>query len=216
VRIFVTGGTGALGRAFTPLAKAHGHQVVAPSRADLDLFDAAAIGPAVQDVDAVLHLASRIQPLDQLGQPGAWAENDLLRAVATAVLVDAALAAATETYVQPTVAFVYPAGRPASEDTPVGDVPAVLRSALVAERQAARFAAAGRRGVVLRLGLLDGPGTGHDRPSRRFGATLNAEDAGRALLAALTVPSGTYNVCRDGELVSNQRFVAVSGWHAMR
>jgi hypothetical protein len=37
------------------------------------------------------------------------------------------------------------------------------RAALVAEEQAARFAAAGRHGVVLRLGLLDGPGTGHDQ-----------------------------------------------------
>jgi uncharacterized protein YbjT (DUF2867 family) len=36
---------------------------------------------------------------------------------------------------------------------------------------------------------------------------------GRALLAALTVPSGSYNVCRDGERVSNQLFAEASGWH---
>jgi nucleoside-diphosphate-sugar epimerase len=118
--------------------------------------------------------------------------------------------------VQPTVTFAYPAGQPVSEDTPIGDVPVILRSALTAERQAARFATAGRRGVVLRLGLLDGPGTGHDRPNPALGATLHTEDAGRALLAALTVPSGIYNVCRDGERVSNHRFIAASGWHAMR
>jgi len=31
-------------------------------------------------------------------------------------------------------------------------------------------------------------------------------------VAALAVPSGIYNVCRDGEHVSNERFKRVSGW----
>jgi nucleoside-diphosphate-sugar epimerase len=216
VHILVTGGAGVLGQAFVPLAEAEGHKVQAPGRAELDLFDPAQVGLAVRDVDAVLHLATRIQPLDKLDQPEAWAENDRLRAEASAILVDAALAADAETYVQPTVTFVYPASQPASEETPLGDVPAILRSALTAERQAARFAAAARRGVVLRLGLLDGPGTGHDQPNPALGATLHTQDAGRALLAALTVPSGVYNVCRDGELVSNQHFTAASGWHPLR
>jgi hypothetical protein len=98
VRLLVTGGSGVLGRAFRPLAEADGHKVLAPSRADLDLFDPVAVGEAVQDVDAVLHLASRIQPLGKLGQPEAWTENDRLRAEASAILVDAALAADVETY----------------------------------------------------------------------------------------------------------------------
>jgi nucleoside-diphosphate-sugar epimerase len=212
--MLVTGGTGVLGQAFRPLAEAGGHKVLAPSRADLDLFDPAVVGGAVQDVDAVLHLATRIRPLDKMDQPAAWTENDRLRAEASAILVDAALAAGVSTFIQPTIAFVYPAGQPASEDTPIGDVPVIMRSALTAERQTARFAAAGRRGVVLRLGLLYGPGTGHDRPSPGLGATLHNADAGRALLAALAAPSGIYNVCRDGERISNQRFIAATGWHA--
>ena len=60
-------------------------------------------------------------------------------------------------------------------------------------------AAAGRTGVVLRLGLLDGPGTKFEQPNDVYGATLHVDDAARALVAALGVPSGTYNVCRDGE-----------------
>jgi hypothetical protein len=119
-------------------------------------------------------------------------------------------------YIQPTVTFVYPGGRPAAEDTPVGEVPDILRSALEAERQADRFAAAGRRGVVLRLGLLDGPGTGKEHPNPALGATLDAGDAGRALLAALAVQSGIYNVCRNGERVSNRRFTAAANWHPLR
>ena len=160
MRMLVTGGTGVLGRAFRPLAEADGHQVKAPRRDELDLFDPAAVGAAVRGIDAVLHLATRIQPLDRMQQAEAWQDNDRLRVEASAILVDAALAADIKTYVQPTVTFVYPGDRPVSEDTPLGEVPDILRSALVAEQQAGRFAANGRRGVALRLGLLDGPGTG--------------------------------------------------------
>jgi len=187
--------------------------VSAPGRAELDLFDPAAVGARMHGVDAVLHLATRIQPLEAMGRPEAWRENDRLRAEASAILVDAALAAEVKAYVQPTVTFVYPDGQPASEQTALlQDVPVIMRSALAAERQAARFAAAGRRGVVLRLGLLDGPGAGQEHPNPGLGATLHAEDAGRALLAALTVPSGIYNVCRDGERVSNRLFAETTGW----
>jgi nucleoside-diphosphate-sugar epimerase len=216
MRLLITGGSGVLGRALRPLAEADGHEVRAPGRAALDLFDALAVGAAVRDIDAVLHLATRIPAREQMGDPDAWRENDRLRQAASAVLVEAALAAGVATYVQPTVTFVYPAEGPASEDTPLRDVPANLRSALVAEQQAARFAQAGRRGVVLRLGLLDGPGTGNDHPVLEFGATLHVADAARALIAALTVPSGIYNVCRDGERVSNRRFSIASAWHPER
>ncbi len=44
MRLLVTGGTGVLGRAFLPLAEAEGHQVSAPGRVELDLFDQAAVG----------------------------------------------------------------------------------------------------------------------------------------------------------------------------
>ena len=217
MRLLITGGSGVLGRAFLPLAEADGHQVRAPDHAELDLFDPAAVTKAMRGADAVLHLATRIQSLDKADQFGVWRENDRLRAKASVVLVDAALAVDAKTYIQPTVTFVYPAGQPVSEETPVReDVPVIMRSALAAEQQAARFAAAGRHGVVLRLGLLDGPGTGHDHANPSLGATLHTEDAGRALLAALTVPSGIYNVCRDGERVSNRRFTEAAGWHALR
>jgi nucleoside-diphosphate-sugar epimerase len=138
MRLLVTGGTGVLGRAFVPLASAVGHQVVAPDRGDLDLFDPAAVGAAVRAADAVLHLATRIQPLDRMQQPEVWRENDRLRAEASGILVDAALTAGVTAYVQPTVTFVYPADQPATEQTPIGEVPEIMRSALVAERQASR------------------------------------------------------------------------------
>src|SRR5512133_3141421 len=206
MRLLMTGGTGVLGRALRPFAEAAGHELAAPGREELDLFDPAAVTAAVADVDGVVHLATRIRSLDQISDLDAWRENDRLRADASRILVDAAIAAGAEVYVQPTVTFVYPPDRQVSEDTPVGEVPPILHSALVAEQQAERFARAGGRGVVLRLGLLDGPGTGDYGPLADFGATLHVSDAGRALLCALSLPSGIYNVCRDGERVSTERF----------
>ena len=130
--------------------------------------------------------------------------------------MDAAIASGAAVFVQPTVTFVYPTDGPVSEDTPIGDVLPILRSALVAEQEAERFARAGGGGVVLRFGLLDGPGTGNDEPMGDLGATLHISDAGRALVSALSVPSGTFNVCRDGERVSNERFTRAAGWHPQR
>jgi nucleoside-diphosphate-sugar epimerase len=212
MRLLITGGTGVLGRALRPLAEDVGHEFAMPAHEELDLFDPSAVADAVRDVDGVLHLATRIRTLDQISDPDAWRENDRLRADASRILVDAAIAAGVEVYVQPTVTFVYPQDDRVSEDTPVGDVLPILRSALAAEQETERFARAGGRGVVLRMGLLDGPGTWYDEPMGDFGATLHVSDAGRALLSALSLPSGTYNVCRDGERVSGERFARTAGW----
>jgi 2-methylisocitrate lyase-like PEP mutase family enzyme len=212
VRLLVTGGTGVLGRAFRPQAEAAGHQLVMPSHDELDLFDPIAVTDAIRDVDGVLHLATRVRTLDQISDRDAWRENDRLRADASRILVDAAIASGASVYIQPTVTFVYPPRGPVSEETPVADVLAILQSALAAEEQTERFARAGGRGVVLRMGMLDGEGTWFDRPMGDFGATLQVSDAGRALVSALSLPSGIYNVCRDGERVSNERFARAAGW----
>jgi nucleoside-diphosphate-sugar epimerase len=212
LKLFVTGGSGVLGRALEPLAGSAGHELIAPAHRDLDLCDAAAVLRAMRGADAVLHLATRIPPSERFEQPEAWAENDRLRTEVARVLVEAALEATVGTFVQPTIAFVYPQDSPADEDTPIGEVAPNLRSALVAERETARFAAAGRRGVVLRLGLLDGPGTGHGPLYEVYGSTLHVADAASALLAAVNVPGGIYNVCRDGERIANERFKRASGW----
>lgn len=212
LRLFVTGGTGVLGRALQPVAKAAGHDLAMPGREELDLFDPSAVAEAVSGVDGVLHLATRIRSAEQISDPDAWHENDRLRADASRILVDAAIASGVQVYVQPTVTFVYPTDGPVSEDTPIGDVLPILRSALVAEQQADRFARAGGRGVVLRFGWFDGPGTSNPEPRGDFGATLHVSDAGRALVSALSLPSGIYNVCRAGERVSSERFALAAGW----
>lgn len=49
MHLLVTGGTGVLGRVFLPLAEAAGHDLRAPARAELDLFDPAAVGAAERE-----------------------------------------------------------------------------------------------------------------------------------------------------------------------
>ncbi|HTT38948.1 MAG TPA: NAD-dependent epimerase/dehydratase family protein [Burkholderiales bacterium] len=62
MRVLVTGGSGVLGRATIPRLAEAGHEVLAPRRAHLDLFDPPAIRRAVSAVEAVMHLATRIPP----------------------------------------------------------------------------------------------------------------------------------------------------------
>jgi 2-alkyl-3-oxoalkanoate reductase len=201
-----------LGRALVPLLEAEGHEVRKPAHDELDLFAAASVSGAVAGSEAVYHLATRIPPRERMGEAEAWNENDRLRRDAARVLVDAALAAGAEVFVQPSITFVYPRKGEVDEETPIGEVRPHHESSLAAEREAARFAAAGRRGVVLRFGSLDGPGTGDERPDPRTDASVHVEDAGCALRAALELPSGVYNVVRDGQRVSNARLKRAAGW----
>lgn len=155
MKLLMTGGTGVLARAAIPLLRQAGHEIDARGRGDLDLFDPAAVGAAVDGADAIMHLATHIPPREAQGDPEAWRENDRLRAEATPILVDAAIEAGAERFVFPSLTFVYPVEGPADESTPVAtDVLESAHSALLAEREVTRFAEAGRQGVILRLGLL--------------------------------------------------------------
>jgi nucleoside-diphosphate-sugar epimerase len=210
VRVFLTGGNGVLGRILIRQLTRAQHAIVAPRHYELDLYNPSDVAEAVRDAEAVYHLATRIPPPEAQGLPGAWEENDRLRGEASRILVDAAIAAGVGVYVQPSVAFVYPEG-PADEETPVAADERLL-SAIEAERQTQRFSEAGGRGVVLRLGLLWGSTTGRDDPDDHYGATLHISDAGSALVAALDVPAGVYNVVSDEGRVSNAKFKAATEW----
>ena len=212
MRIFMTGGSGVIGHHTIPMLTEAGHEVDAPGSADLDLFDPDAVRDAVETADAILHCATRIPPPELRSDPKSWVENDRLRGQATPILVRAGQVGSAQLFLMPTVTFVYPPG-PADETTPVrDDLPYFLKSAMVAEQAVAAFTDSGRRGIVLRLGLLYGPGTGSDDPDTTFGTTLQIEDAARAMVAALDAPAGTYNVVADGEEVSNELFRRTTGW----
>lgn len=179
----------------------------------VDLFDPEAVTAAVRGHDAVFHFATSIPRGRDFTKRRSWIANDRLRAGATGLLVTSAREAGVNLFVQESVSFVYADGgdRWLDETAPVEPVWDVLDSALSAEKHVERFAAGGGTGVVLRLGRLYGPGRASSDfiasvakrgvpivgDGRNFVSHLHVADAGTAVAAALSAPSGVYNV-NDG------------------
>jgi nucleoside-diphosphate-sugar epimerase len=174
MHVFVTGGTGALGRPVVKRLVAAGHRVRALARSEenvaalralgaepvrADLYDAADLHEALAGADAVLHLATRIPGATSAGRPAAWRENDRIRREGTRNLVDAALATGVKTFVYPSVVLVYPDSGDRWIDAataPAGPESTQLPSTLEAEAEVARFTDRGGRGIVLRMGQFYG------------------------------------------------------------
>src|SRR5262245_63667719 len=173
MRIFLTGATRVIGRRVLPLLAAVDHglaaQVSRPqSRAEIeragavpvhvDLFARDALQRAVAGHDAVINLATHLPAGWRMFLPGAWAENDRIRRVASANLVDAAIAGGATRFIQESFAPVYPDCGEAwiDERTPIAPV-RYNRTVADAERSAERFSGTGRSGIVLRFGTFYGP-----------------------------------------------------------
>ncbi len=236
MRIFVTGATGVIGRRAIPLMVAAGHQVTAIGRArevreqleragattaQLDLFDHRAVEGAMAGHDVVVNLATHIPrgPVRPL-LPAAWRENDQLRKQASALLVDAALAAGVQRFVQESFALIYPDSGTAwiSEET-APRVVRTTRTVLDAEASAMRFGREGGSHVVLRFALLYGPGDPWTRvvcesvrhgflplfgAPQGFVSVLHQEDAARAVVTALSLPGGISTVVDDEPVTRRQ------------
>jgi nucleoside-diphosphate-sugar epimerase len=195
--------------------------------ARVDLFDPAALSAAVAGHAVVANLATHIPPLSAAARPSAWAENDRIRTEGSRNLVDAALAGGATRYIQESITFTYPdqGDEWIDESLAIDPAPGV-ESVLAAEANAARFASSGHgAGVVLRFGAFYGPGATHtdtmlSLARRGLGAAAGAaqgyissihlDDAARAVVAALEVPSGTYNVV-DDEPVTRRQYVDALG-----
>jgi nucleoside-diphosphate-sugar epimerase len=230
MRVFLAGATGALGRPTSRALVAAGHRVRGVARGpakaavvrsdgaepvEVSLFDTPALHGALEGCDAVAHFATKIPPVGRITRRNA-AENDRLRRDASRCLVDAALAAGVATYLQESIAFLYADGGDAwlDEDAPLY-ASWLNDSARDAERETARFAAGGGRGVALRFGAFYAPYARSTvdtvRLARRglfpvvgsgaqFMSSIHVDDAATAAVAALGVDSGVYNVVDDEPL----------------
>src|SRR4051794_15742849 len=218
--IVITGSTGVIGRRAVRELVAAGHRVTGVSRSaagrarledlgaravEADVFDEASLRRAFAGADTVINLLTHIPK--QLGDPSAWAENDRIRTEASAAIARAA--AGAQRLIQESIAFVYADGGDAWLDE-VASVAGggVTTSALTAERNARELFAGDT--VVLRFGLFTGPDSGSAQaalqaaregasiaagPPGAYRPTLWLDDAATAIVAALEVPAGTYNVC---------------------
>lgn len=176
-RVFVTGGTGAIGGQVIPALVREGHTVTALARTpekaavltaqgatavSVSLFDRAALTAAFAGHDAVVNLATAIPPMTRFMSAKAMRNNERIRTEGSAAVVDAALAAGVGRVLQESVAMFY-RDQGASwidEDAPTDEFP-LARGNIAAEAGAHRFSEAGGTGTVLRFGLFYGPGAAH-------------------------------------------------------
>jgi nucleoside-diphosphate-sugar epimerase len=181
MRVFLAGGTGAIGRLLVPRLLAAGHQVTATTRSTdraarlrasgadavvVDAFDSAALRAAVTDAgpDVVVH------QLTALAEPAAdyasrLVDTNRLRGEVTAVLVDAARAAGAGRVVAQSASFMTAPQGPWLQDESAPlytDAPEPLRGHVTANLalEQAVLGADGIDGVVLRYGFFYGAGTG--------------------------------------------------------
>jgi nucleoside-diphosphate-sugar epimerase len=192
----------------------------------VDLFDPAAVMAAVEGCEAVVNLATAIPPMSRMLRRSAWRPNDRLRIDAARHLVDGALATGATRYVQEALGFVYTDhGAEWIDEEARLDAPRYAAAVLAAEAEARRFSAAGVAGVALRFGWFysaDSPQTRDlvsvarkgllPLPGRAEGyqSWVHVDDAAAAVVAALDVPAGVYNVVED-DPVSNAAHAEVLG-----
>ena len=171
--------------------------------------------------DAVVNLATHIPPSSKAFFPASWRENDRIRREVSRNIVDAAFASGTSRMIQESFIGVYPDhGDDWIVEQMTADPAPHARSALDAERQAQRFSDSGGTGVVLRFALfyahdtsytIDTVAWARKRVAATFGrhdgfvSSIHLDDAAAAVVSALKVPTGIYNV-GDDEPVRRQAY----------
>jgi 2-alkyl-3-oxoalkanoate reductase len=183
MKVFLAGGSGAIGRRLVPELVARGHDVVAttttPERAAaleaagarplvVDLLDGEAVVRAVEESrpQIVLHQATALaRPISLRGFDASFALTNRLRTEGTDNLLAAAVASGAERFLAQSYTG-WPNAREGelvkTEADPLDPhPPAAAREALAAIRtlEAAVTGCDGLVGVVLRYGTLYGPGT---------------------------------------------------------
>jgi nucleoside-diphosphate-sugar epimerase len=222
MRVFLAGASGAIGRRLVPLLLRAQHEVLgtARSREKADKLERAGIKAAVLDVfdreavidsiraaraEIIIHqLTDLPQRLDAEQLRAAYPRNARIRVEGTRNLLAAARAASARRFIVQSIAFAYaPGGEPHPETDPLNlndPVRAVtVKGAADMEQQV--LGEPGLDGIVLRYGLLYGPGTWHETPDRKPALHVDAA-AQAALLAVTRGHAGIYNIAEEDGLVS--------------
>jgi len=181
--------------------------------ADVDLFDVDSVRRVIAGHDVVINLATHIpSSAVKIMIRWAWRTNDRIRREASAAIATAAIEEGVGRMIQESFALIYPDRGDAwiDESMPVAPT-SYNKSVLDAERSVQRFTASGGTGVVLRFGGLYGPDallaemlnmmrkgmSPVPGDPGAFLSSLSQDDAATAVVAALGVPAGTYNIVED-------------------
>jgi nucleoside-diphosphate-sugar epimerase len=220
MRIFLAGASGAIGRRLTPLLLGAGHEVTGSTRAEkvareldsagvhgvvADVYDADALKRAIVAArpDVVIHqLTDLPRVFDEKELVAAYPRNARIRIEGTRNLIAAARTAGARRFIVQSVAFAYaPGHQPYVETDPLNltDGPRLptVRAAADMEQQ---VLVSGMEPVVLRYGLLYGPGTWTEEPARK--PPVHVDAAAQAAFLTLTRGSGIYNIADDEGMVS--------------
>ena len=192
----------------------------------LDLFDRLAVAAAVTGHDVVINMATHIPTGAKAMLPGAFNENNRIRREASANLAEAASAAGAARFIQESFAPVYPDRGDEWIDETVPIEPArYVESVRNAESAATEFTKRGGKGVVLRFSFFYDPGSPFTLEIIRlvragiapvfgspegFMSSLWTDDAAMAVVSALDVPAGTYNVTDDDPVRRREAFDALA------
>jgi nucleoside-diphosphate-sugar epimerase len=231
MRIFLAGASGAIGRRLTPLLLAEGHQVTGMTRHPqtaraleaagliavvVDVYQANALRRIVMNArpEIVIHqLTDLPHAFDEAELAASRPRNARIRVEGTRNLIAAARAASVRRFIVQSIAFGYASGvEPYAESDPLNlaDGPRVgtMRGAANMEEQ---VLASGMQAIVLRYGLLYGPGTWSEEPGRKPPLHVDAA-AHAALLAVTRGATGVYNIADDEGTVSIERARAELGF----
>lgn len=180
---------------------------------DADLFNATNLRRALAGHEAVINLATHMPSSGtKMMFRWAWRENDRIRREGSATIAAAARAEGVAQLIQESFAPIYPDRGDAwiDESVPIAPV-SYNRTILDAERSANEFTERGGTGVILRFGCLYGPDAilaemlrmmrrgwspVPGEPNAYF-SSLAQIDAATAVVAALGLSAGTYNVIED-------------------
>lgn len=231
MRIFLAGAGGAIGRQLTPLLVKAGHRVAGTTRsadkADairalgaepvvVDVFDAQALARAVKAAapDAVIH-----QLTDLAFAPGSpqyaegLARNARLRIEGTRNLAAAARAVGVRRLIAQSIAFIYAPGLGLRVETDPLDADSARATTIDAVRVLEDTTLAMPEGIVLRYGLLYGPGTWYETPVKPPSVHVDAAAQACALVLTKAQP-GRYNIAEDDGAVSSEKAMRDFGFEA--
>ncbi|XOK63227.1 NAD-dependent epimerase/dehydratase family protein [Paenibacillus elgii] len=223
MKILVAGATGVIGRLLLPILVREGHEVIGMTRKESAKSIIMEMGafPLVADAldrESVIAALREVRPevvIHQLTSLSSYnlEDNARIRTIGTRNLVDASQAVGVRRMIAQSISWTYePGNHPAKEEESLDlEAPQPRKRTVDGVLSLEQAVAEMPEYVILRYGLLYGPGTWYDRNGlmtekvrrKELKATegitsfLHVEDAALAAAAALEWPNGPVNIVDD-------------------